>query len=113
MAFAKTYCSNSQCERHTVYTGGRFIYSAEKRAFFCEDCFSVPLIMNSAKNLWQFTTTHFTGEKIQVKGLAHLRQLEKEYGCSSHAANYEERHWDTPPPVKPWSPPKELAEFMR
>jgi hypothetical protein len=113
MAYVKTYCANSTCPKHTKYTGGRFVYSSEKRAFFCEDCFHVPMVLNSAKNLWEFTTTHFTGYPVHVKDLAHLRQLEKEHGCSSHAANNMESNWSVPPPVKPWSPPKELRDFMR
>lgn len=97
MGFSKTYCANVNCPKHTVYTGGRFIYSKEKRAFYCEDCFHPEVIMNGAKNLWDFTTTHFNGHPIHVQGLSHLRELEKQYGCSSHAANHMQADWNTPP----------------
>lgn len=106
------FCANSQCQKHTVKSGGRFIYSQERRDFFCEDCFHVPLVMNDCSNRWEFVTTHFNGQPIQVKGLNHLRQLEKEFGVSSHAANYEERNWSTPPPIKPMPLHPKLAELL-
>ena len=100
MAFQKTYCSNESCPRHTEYSGGRFIYSAEKRAFFCEDCFHVPVQLNDCKELYSFVTTHLTGQPIEVKGKAHLQRLEKEHGVSHHQMNHDERNWNVPPPVR-------------
>lgn len=107
------YCANENCPKHTVKSGGEFIYSMEKRAFYCKDCFHTPAIMNPGKNLWEFTTTHFTGEPVHVKSLAHLRQLEKQYGVSNHAANHMESGWSTPPPVKQAPMNRHLAELLR
>lgn len=102
------YCANPDCPKHTVKSGGVFIYSREKRDFFCDDCFQVPIVHNDGENRWHFTTTHFDGNPIEVKGLGHLRQLEKNFGCSSHAANYDQKNWNTPPPVKPFPVDREL-----
>lgn len=109
----RNYCANPQCPKHTTYSGGEFVYSNEKRAFFCKDCFYTPAIMNPGKNLWEFTTTHFTGQPIHVKSLNHLRELEKQYGVSNHAANHMERQWNCPPPVRERPMHPKLAELLR
>lgn len=106
------YCANEQCRKHTVHTGGKFIYSLEKRCILCEDCFHAPTISNATKDPYWFTTTHFNGEAIEVKGRRHLRWLEQQYGCSSHIANYDSKNWNTPPPVKPMPMGPELAEMI-
>ena len=106
-------CGNPDCPKHHTNCGGEFMYSREKRDWFCKDCFYVPAVLNPGKNLWEFTTSHFTGQPIQVKGLEHLRQLEKEYGCSNHVANNMEKNWSTPPPVRERALPRELAEMIR
>lgn len=105
------FCANEDCPKHTVGSGGRFIYSREQGKFFCEDCFHIPAVMNDGKRLWDFTTTHLNGEPIHVKSLSHLRQLEKQFGVSSHAANYEQSNWNTPPPIK--RHPEERAPWQR
>lgn len=107
------YCANGDCPKHLSRSGGEFIYSAEKRAFFCKDCFNVPTVFNAGKNLWEFTTTHFNGQRVEVKGLAHLRQLEKEYGCSNHSANNMESGWSTPPPMRERPMHPRIAELLR
>lgn len=107
-------CANGDCPKHTIHTGGEFIYSAEKRAWFCKDCFYVPTVLNPGKNLWEFTTTHLTGQPVQVKGLAHLRQLEREHGVSSHAANNMESSWNSPPPPRRGPElPRQLQDMIR
>jgi len=104
-------CANSQCPKHTEPRGGEFIYSREKREWFCKDCFYIPTVFNEGKNLWEFTTTHFNGEAIHVKSLSHLRELERQYGCSNHAANHMESQWNDPPKVKPWQGSKQYREI--
>ena len=78
----------------------------------CEDCFNAPPIPMSCEDRWNFTTTHFNGERIEVKGLNHLRQLEKQFGVSSHAANYDKSNWDTPPSVRPQPMNPELERML-
>lgn len=109
---AKQTCANSECPKHEVPSGGRFIYSAERKAWFCEDCFHVPVVFNEGKNLWEFTTTHFNGQPVHVRSLSHLRELEKQYGCSNHAANNMESNWNVPPPMRRAPMPRELAELV-
>ena len=108
----RTMCRNRRCPKHTVYTGGEFIYSSERKAFFCKECFRVPAIMNGAKNLWEFDTTHFNGEKIHVRNAAHLQQLEKQYGVSNHAFHNDEAHWDIPPSSRPEPMNPELKHML-
>ena len=106
------FCAEPGCRWHTEKKGGNFVYSLERRCFLCDDCFHHPPLPTTCKDLWNFTTTHFNGEPIEVKGIKHLRQLEQQYGCSSHAANYDQAHWDTPPPVKPFPMEPHLAEMI-
>jgi len=107
-------CGNVDCWKHTEQSGGEFIYSRERREWFCKDCFNIPAVLSPGKNLWDFTTTHITGKPVHVTSLAHLRQLEKQYGCSSHIANNESKNWSTPPPVKQGPAlPRQLAEMIR
>jgi len=86
------YCSNPSCPKHTVHSGGKF--KLVNKQWFCSECAgNAGAIMNPGKNLFDFVTTHFDGTPVHVKGLGHLRQLEKKFGVSNHAANYDERHW--------------------
>lgn len=88
----QTYCVNPECPKHSQYRGGKFRLIGGK--WYCSDCAEwAGVLPNSGKNLWDFTTTHLTGQPIHVKSLNHLRQLEREHGVSSHAANYMERNW--------------------
>jgi hypothetical protein len=114
MAYQRTMCANENCPKHSVYSGGEFVYSTVARAFFCKDCFRIKPVMNdgATEGRWNFTTTHFNGHRIEVKGLRHLRELEKEFGCSNHAANHEERNWSTPPPVRPFPVDRELESRL-
>lgn len=112
MSFQKTYCANPNCLKHTVYTGGEFIYSQERKAFFCKDCFydGSSVLGNNAKSAFDFVTSTITGKPIHVKGMQHLQRLEKEHGCSSVVLNCDRSNWDRPKmPRENWqTPPKEL-----
>jgi hypothetical protein len=113
MAYKKIMCANESCPKHTEYSGGEFNYSVERRAFFCKDCFhSAPPILSDCADRWNFTTTHFNGERIEVRGKAHLQQLEKQFGVSNHALNYDHKNWNTPPPVKPHPVDRELMSRL-
>ena len=96
------YCANEGCRWHTEKKGGTFELHSGK--MYCPDCVEVmhmgEHLSATCKELWDFTTTHFNGSPIHVRSLGHLRQLEKQFGVSSHAANYEQRNWNTPPPEK-------------
>jgi hypothetical protein len=88
------YCAEESCPKHRIHTGGKFSVRLSDGKTFCEDCFQWAGTGASCKNLWEFTTTHFDGTPVRVRGLHHLRQLEKQYGVSSHAANYDQRNWE-------------------
>lgn len=89
--FKPSFCANTDCIRHTEHRGGKFRFINGKE--YCMDCSENQAVMNPGKELWSFTTTHFDGHPVKVKSLSHLRQLEKQYGCSNHAANYDQRNW--------------------
>jgi hypothetical protein len=93
-------CANPTCPKATVYSGGKFRYDTVTKQLFCEDCFGIFTTHNDGKNLWNFVTTHFTGERVEIKNAAHLRQLCKQHGVSNHAYEHYERNWNTPPPDK-------------
>lgn len=86
-------CANQNCVKASEHRGGRFRFVGGK--WYCADCaeWAGGVIMNSGKNLWDFTTTHMTGQPIHVRSLAHLRQLEKQHGVSNFAANHDQRNW--------------------
>jgi hypothetical protein len=96
----RTFCGNESCVKATEYSGGRFRYDTETKKFFCEDCFAIHAGLNPCKDLWNFSTTHFNGHKIEIKGLKHLDQLCRQFGVSNHARENMERNWNTPPPDK-------------
>jgi hypothetical protein len=112
MAYEKTYCANPECPKHTVYTGGKFLYSFERKGFYCQDCYydRGPILPNTAKSAFEFVTTAFTGKPIQVNGIKHLERLEKQYGCSSVVLNNNQSNWGSPnTPRENWqAPPKEI-----
>ena len=88
-------CSNKMCRRHAsgYYPGVRFTLYASCMRWFCEDC--GPNTSSSyCGNLYDFETTHLTGERIHVTSKRHLQQLEKEHGVSSCILNYNQRNWD-------------------
>lgn len=87
------YCANPECVKHTERRGGKFRVRPSDGATFCEDCWWNAGTPEPGKDRWNFVTTHFDGTPVHVKGLAHLRQLEKQHGVSNHAANFDERHW--------------------
>lgn len=96
----RTYCASETCPKHTEYSGGKFRYDTVSKQFYCEECFGIHARFNSGKNLWNFVTTHFTGERVEVKNAAHLQQLCRQHGVSNHAFENYERNWNTPPPDK-------------
>lgn len=97
-------CAMDGCTKHLERRGGGFVWSREKNALFCTDCFRAMngnnTVFNSGKNLWEFTTTHFNGERVHVRNLTHLRELEKRFGCSNWAANNMESRWNETPSQK-------------
>lgn len=112
MASRGMYCMNPDCRWHTEKKGGSFTYSMERRGLICDECERFPSLPSDCKERWNFTTTHFNGRPIEVKGRAHLQQLEKQFGVSNHALNYDQRNWDSPPPVKPHSVDRELMSRL-
>jgi hypothetical protein len=89
-----TLCSNPECPQHTAegYKGGKFKLVGGK--WYCTGCAEwAGGTPNPAKNLWDFTTTHLNGRPVHIRSLAHMRQLEKQYGVSNHAANYDQAKW--------------------
>jgi hypothetical protein len=105
-------CSNPDCRWNKEVKGGSFPYSHRFGGFVCQDCLHMRPVFNPGKNLWSFTTTHLNGERIEVKGLSHLRQLEKQFGVSNQALNNDQSHWDIPPSVRPEPMNPELARFL-
>ena len=99
-------CANPECVKHTDRRGGVFTLADGK--WWCQECLRFRAVFNDGASLFSFTTTHFNGKPVEVKGLNHLRQLEKQYGVSNHAANYETKNWDTPPPVKQAPPMRQF-----
>ena len=107
----RTMCGNPSCPKHTTYSGGEFIYSPMRKAFFCKDCFyDAPILPNTAKSAFDFVTTAITGKPVHVESMQHLSRLEKEHGCSSVVLNCDRSNWDHPKqPRENWqTPPREL-----
>ena len=92
------FCANEQCKWHTERKGGRFRYRNGNP--YCDECVSEYQIGEPGKNLWSFQTLNIGSDPskgpIQVKSLRHLRQLEREHGVVSVAANFDSKHWDQP-----------------
>ena len=105
-------CANPDCRWHKEVRGGAFQYSAERHGFFCEDCFFVKPLLDDCKNLWEFDTTHFNGERIHVKDRNHLDLLCKQFGVSNHARENDRSNWDTPPSVRPQPMNPELSRML-
>jgi hypothetical protein len=87
-----TLCANVNCICHTEDRGGRKVFNKADGQWYCDGCFQVVTPGEPGKALWDFTTTHFDGNKVHVKSLAHLRQLEKKHGVSNQLANNYERN---------------------
>lgn len=92
------YCANEECRWNKRHKGGRFVFFAGKP--YCEECANLHYTLNDCRNLWEFETTHLGGGKVQVKSLSHMRQLEKEHGVQSVAANWDSKNWDSPPQTR-------------
>ena len=105
-------CATEGCPKHLEHRGGQFIYSREDNCFYCKDCFNVPRYTDDCKELYDFTTTHLTGEPIHVHGKRHLMQLEKAFGVSHHQLNYDQKHWELPPSVREQPMNPELERFL-
>jgi len=112
MAYQKTYCANPSCPKHSAYSGGEFIYSAEKKGFYCTDCFrnGSAALPNVAKSAFDFVTSTITGKPDHVESMQHLQRLEKEHGCSSVVLNCDRSNWGRPKmPRENWqTPPSEI-----
>lgn len=87
----KTMCSNPECPKHTEYSGGEFRLVNDQ--WYCRECSRSAGASATCKNLWNFTTTHFTGRPIEVKDRNHLDRLCKEHGVSNFARENYERSW--------------------
>lgn len=105
-------CATVGCPKNLEHRGGEFIYSRERNAFFCKDCFHIPAVLDDCKELYTFQTRHLNGELIQVNGKRHLMQLEKAYGVSHHQLNNEQRHWSDPPSHRPEPMNPELERLL-
>jgi hypothetical protein len=93
------YCSNKDCRWHGERKGGRFYYRSGMP--YCDECVHAVYPGQPGKDLWQFETFNIAGEAnskpIQVQSLRHLRQLEKQHGVISVAANFSEKNWNEAP----------------
>jgi hypothetical protein len=105
-------CANPDCRWHKEVKGGSFSYSAERHGFFCDDCFFVKPLLSDCKNLWEFDTTHFNGQKIHVRDRNHLDLLCKQFGVSNHAREFNRSNWDSPPSVRPQETNRELDRML-
>jgi hypothetical protein len=113
MAFQKMFCAEPGCRWHTESKGGHFNYSAERKGFYCEDCFNAPPpVLNPGKELWHYATTHFNGERIEIKDGAHLDRLCRQFGVSNQARENMESHWNDAPSSRPEPMNPELARFL-
>jgi len=88
----KMFCANETCPLHTEHRGGEFRLVDGK--WYCKPCSRTVGTSQTCKDLWNFTTTHLDGTPVKVKSLAHMRQLEKQYGVSNCVANNDQRNWD-------------------
>jgi hypothetical protein len=105
-------CGNPDCRWHKEARGGTFTYSQERKLMLCKDCFGAPPIPMGCEDRWNFTTTHFNGQPIEVKGIRHLDQLCKQFGVSNHAREYDHSNWNTPPSVRPQETNRELDRML-
>lgn len=86
-------CGNEHCIKSREHRGGRYRYHTGDKKFYCVDCFAVRAVFNDGKNLWDFETTHFTGDRVHVRSRSHLDQLCRQHGVSNHAREHMERNW--------------------
>jgi hypothetical protein len=86
-----TYCSNTSCKKSSTHMGGKFRLIAGQ--WYCMDCSPNMDVLSPAKNLWDFSTTHFNGHPVHVKSRSHLDQLCKTHGVSNHARENYTRNW--------------------
>jgi hypothetical protein len=61
--------------------------------WYCDDCGPEHAIMNPGKNLWDFETSHFTGQRTHVRSLRHLDELCKAHGVSNFARENNTANW--------------------
>ena len=96
---ATTYCANPDCRWAKERKGGKFHFRDGK--WYCEDCVHLQYQLNPGRNLWDFETSHLSSDPskgpVHVKSLHHLRQLEKEHGVVSVAANYDSSAFERRP----------------
>ena len=93
------YCTNPACRWHSKRKGGKFLF--RDGLAYCEECLKEFRITETGKNPWQFETLNINGDPnkgpVKVNSLHHLRQLVKQHGVVSVAANFDSRNWDAPP----------------
>ena len=89
--FKPSFCANENCVKHKTRCGGQFRFVNGKE--YCLECSANLSVPNSGKNLWDFTTSHFTGHPVHVKSRNHLDQLCKQHGVSNFARENNERNW--------------------
>ena len=96
----RLHCSNPDCRWHTEVRGGTFHF--HNHQCLCSDCYFLRPVLNAGKNLWDFETTNLdpSGKRIKVSSVGQLRQLEKQHGVVSVAANMDQRHWNTAPQTR-------------
>jgi hypothetical protein len=72
----------------------------ENVGWFCMECApEAKIIGTTGKSRFPFSTWHLNPEKpekITVRSLRHLRQLENQYGVASVAWNTDEKNWHRP-----------------
>lgn len=93
-------CSNEKCRWSTEKRGGKFRYRGGKP--YCEECVPTDHYAGEpGKNLWEFETMNISSKAnegpIRVQSLRHLRQLERQHGVVSVAANFDSSRWNDAP----------------
>ena len=91
MGFEKHKCANQNCIKHTEDRGGKFRFV--RGEWWCDECAASVIVFNDGKNLWDFTTTHFTGERVHIRSRSHLDELCRKHGVSNFARENYERSW--------------------
>ncbi len=84
-----TFCANENCVKHAENRGGRFLFLDGD--YFCEEC-AGQHVPGTARNLWDFVTSHGDGVRTHIRSLSELRAYEKKTGTSNQLANNFERN---------------------
>lgn len=76
--------------------GGRFRWIGGDNYVHTPQCDIPQTRFDAAKNLWDFTTTHISGDPskpVHVTSAREMYRLEKEHGVVSVVGNYYEQNW--------------------